>query len=67
MIFGAVNAVSGLQPSLLPRPTESLAQLLGFGADGNLQAAGFVNTAGRVKFSSHAEMNLPTYYIMTYI
>ncbi|CAE7533952.1 unnamed protein product [Symbiodinium pilosum] len=46
MVFGAVNAVSGLQPTLLPQPTKNVAQLLGFGEDGNLQAAGFVNTAG---------------------
>eukprot|EP00933_Yihiella_yeosuensis_P036652 TRINITY_DN30405_c0_g1_i1.p1 TRINITY_DN30405_c0_g1~~TRINITY_DN30405_c0_g1_i1.p1 ORF type:complete len:428 (-),score=56.41 TRINITY_DN30405_c0_g1_i1:37-1206(-) len=45
LAFGALNAVSGLQVSLLPRPFNDLAQLLGLGENGNLQAAGFINTA----------------------
>lgn len=62
MIFGAINAVSGLQPSLLPRPTQTLAQLLGFGEDGNLQAAGFVNTAGFYFFLTYQSLRvLPEY------
>lgn len=62
MVFGAVNAVSGLQPSLLPRPTQTLAQLLGFGEDGNLQAAGFVNTAGFYFFLTYQSLRvLPEY------
>ena len=62
MIFGAINAVSGLQPSLLPRPTQTFAQLLGFGEDGNLQAAGFVNTAGFYFFLTYQSLRvLPEY------
>lgn len=62
MIFGAVNAVSGLQPSLLPQPTKDLAQLLGFGEEGNLQAAGFVNTAGFYFFLTYQSLRvLPEY------
>jgi len=62
MVFGAVNAVSGLQPTLLPRPTETLPQLLGFGEDGNLQAAGFVNTAGFYFFLTYQSLRvLPEY------
>mmetsp|Transcript_5765 Transcript_5765/g.10312 ORF Transcript_5765/g.10312 Transcript_5765/m.10312 type:complete len:377 (+) Transcript_5765:53-1183(+) len=62
MVFGAVNAVSGLQPSLMPQPTKDLAQLLGFGEDGNLQAAGFVNTAGFYFFLTYQSLRvLPDY------
>lgn len=62
MMFGAVNAVSGLQPSLLPRPFSNLPQLLGFGEDGNLQAAGFVNTAGFYFFLTYQSLRvLPSY------
>lgn len=45
MFFGALNAVSGLQPALLPRPFDDLLQLLGIGEEGNLKSAGFINTA----------------------
>ncbi|CAK9076038.1 unnamed protein product, partial [Durusdinium trenchii] len=62
MVFGAINAVSGLQPSLLPRPFDNLSQLLGFGEDGNLQAAGFVNTAGFYFFLTYQSLRvLPEY------
>eukprot|EP00913_Durusdinium_trenchii_P020555 g19308.t1 len=67
MVFGAINAVSGLQPSLLPRPFDNLSQLLGFGedasaGDGNLQAAGFVNTAGFYFFLTYQSLRvLPEY------
>jgi len=45
MAMGAVNALTGLQTTLLPRPFKDLLQLLGFGENGNLKSAGFVNTA----------------------
>uniref|UniRef100_A0A7S2J156 Uncharacterized protein n=1 Tax=Alexandrium andersonii TaxID=327968 RepID=A0A7S2J156_9DINO len=45
MVIGAFNAVSGLQPALLPRPFKDFLQLLGFGEEGNMKSAGFVNTA----------------------
>lgn len=62
MLFGAVNAATGLQPSLLPRPFSDLPQLLGFGKDGNLQAAGFVNTAGFYFFLTYQSLRvLPLY------
>mmetsp|Transcript_84500 Transcript_84500/g.149566 ORF Transcript_84500/g.149566 Transcript_84500/m.149566 type:complete len:414 (+) Transcript_84500:35-1276(+) len=62
MVFGAVNAISGLQTSLLPRPFNNPAQLLGFGEDGNLQAAGFLNTAGFYFFLTYQSLRvLPEY------
>lgn len=45
MAFGAVNAFTGLQPRLLPRPLRDLWQVTGFGPDGNLKSGGFINTA----------------------
>merc|ERR1719367_2106839 len=62
MLFGAINAVSGLQPSLLPRPFDDLLQLLGFGKDGNLKSAGFVNTAAFYFFLTYQSLRvLPSY------
>ncbi|CAJ1362899.1 unnamed protein product [Effrenium voratum] len=62
MGFGAVNAITGLQPSLLPRPTKTIAQLLGFGEDGNLSSGGFVNTAGFYFFLTYQSLRvLPEY------
>eukprot|EP00929_Paragymnodinium_shiwhaense_P114574 TRINITY_DN83018_c0_g1_i1.p1 TRINITY_DN83018_c0_g1~~TRINITY_DN83018_c0_g1_i1.p1 ORF type:complete len:467 (+),score=64.45 TRINITY_DN83018_c0_g1_i1:63-1403(+) len=45
MLFGFINAVSGLQVTLLPRPFKTVEQLFGFGPDPNLKSAGFINTA----------------------
>jgi len=45
LILGAVNGLSGLQPTLLPRPFDDFMQLLGLGENGNLKSGGFVNTA----------------------
>jgi len=45
IVVGAINAVTGLQPALLPRPFKDLMQLFGFGEQGNLKSAGFINTA----------------------
>mmetsp|Transcript_58852 Transcript_58852/g.137462 ORF Transcript_58852/g.137462 Transcript_58852/m.137462 type:complete len:424 (+) Transcript_58852:49-1320(+) len=45
LALGAVNALSGLQPTLLPRPYDDFLQLLGLGEKGNLKSGGFVNTA----------------------
>lgn len=62
MVAGAINAVSGLQPALLPRPFKDLLQLLGFGEDGNLKAAGFVNTAAFYFFLTYQSVRpLPWY------
>merc|ERR1711966_513757 len=44
MLCGAVNALSGMQPSLVPGRVRDFPQLMGFGEDGNLKAAGFLNT-----------------------
>lgn len=62
MLFGAVNAVTGLQPSLLPRPFEDVLQLFGFGKAGNLQSAGFINTAFFYFFLTYQSLRaLPDY------
>lgn len=45
MVFGAVNALTGLQPRLLPGKIENLPQVMGFGPNGNLKSGGFINTA----------------------
>lgn len=45
MLFGAANAVSGLQRSLLPKPFKDLVECLGFGEKPNYKSAGFINTA----------------------
>jgi len=62
MLFGAVNALTGLQTSLIPRPFNNLAQLMGFGEDGNLGSAGFVNTAAFYFFLTYQSLRvLPSY------
>lgn len=62
MLFGAINALSGLQPALLPRPFKDVLQLLGIGENGNLKAAGFVNTAAFYFFLTYQSLRvLPEY------
>mmetsp|Transcript_83951 Transcript_83951/g.271286 ORF Transcript_83951/g.271286 Transcript_83951/m.271286 type:complete len:434 (-) Transcript_83951:164-1465(-) len=62
MLAGAANAVSGLQVTLMPRPFKDVWQLLGFGEDGNLKSAGFVNTAVFYFILSYQSLRvLPSY------
>jgi len=62
MVFGAVNALSGMQPSLIPGRVRDLPQLFGFGEDGNLKAAGFLNTCSFYFFLTYQSVRgLPEY------
>lgn len=62
IVFGAVNAISGMQPSLIPGRVKDVAQLFGFGEDGNLKAAGFLNTCGFYFFLTYQGVRvLPEY------
>lgn len=45
LFFGVLNALSGLQPSLLG-PRRELSKLLGFGRQGDVKSGGFLNAAG---------------------